>query len=95
MHCWNDENCLQILNNCQRALPEKGKMSIYDFVLESMGGLPQIFDTMMITLTNTSMERTEEQWRNLLTTAKFLSHKLYSTIARTMANLSCQIVHTK
>ncbi len=71
MHCWNDENCLKILNNCQRALPEKGKMFIYDFVLESIGGLPQIFDTMMMTLTNTGMERTEEQWRDLLTTAGF------------------------
>ncbi len=46
-------------------------MFIYDFVLESIGGLPQIFDTMMMTLTNTGMERTEEQWRNLLTTASF------------------------
>ncbi len=45
-------------------------MFIYDFVLESIGGLPQIFDTMMMTLTNTGMERTE-QWRNLLTTASF------------------------
>jgi hypothetical protein len=33
MHDWIDENCLKLLNNCRRALPEKGKVLIDDFVV--------------------------------------------------------------
>jgi hypothetical protein len=71
MHDWNDNNCIKILNNCQRALPEKGKVLIYDFVVQPSGGLPQIFDVVMMAHTNGGMERTEDQWRKLLTDAGF------------------------
>jgi hypothetical protein len=71
MHDWSDENCLKILNNCQKALPEKGKVLIHDFVLQPSGGLAQMADLFMMALTNGGMERTEEQWRKLLTTAGF------------------------
>ncbi|CAK9866800.1 unnamed protein product [Sphagnum jensenii] len=71
MHDWNDNNCIKILNNCQRALPEKGKVLIYDFVVQPRGGLPQVFDAVMMAHTNGGMERTEDQWRKLLKTAGF------------------------
>jgi caffeic acid 3-O-methyltransferase len=71
MHDWSDENCLKILNNCQKALPEKGKVLIHDCVLQPSGGLPQIFDMLMMAHCDGGMERTEEQWRKLLTTAGF------------------------
>ncbi|CAK9223092.1 unnamed protein product [Sphagnum jensenii] len=71
MHDWNDENCLKILNNCQKALLEKGKVLISDLVLQPSGGPPQLIDMMMMVLTDGGMERTEEQWRKLLTTAGF------------------------
>jgi hypothetical protein len=71
MHDWSDEHCLKILNNCQKALPEKGKVLIHDFVLQPGGGLSQINDMLMMAHTDGGMERTEEQWRKLLTTAGF------------------------
>jgi len=71
MHDWNDENCLKILNNCQRALPEKGKVLIFDFVMSPNGGIPQMFDMVMMAHTDGGTERTEEQWSKLLTTAGF------------------------
>ncbi|CAM6012160.1 unnamed protein product [Sphagnum balticum] len=71
MHDWSDENCLKILNNRQKALPEKGKVLIHDFVLQPSGGLPQIVDMLMMARCDGGMERTEEQWRKLLTTAGF------------------------
>lgn len=71
MHDWNDENCLKILNNCERALPEKGKVLIFDFVVPPNGGVPQMFDMLMMAHTDGGIERTEEQWRKLLTTAGF------------------------
>jgi len=71
MHDWNDENCLKILNNCRKALLEKGKVLICELVLQPSGGLPQLLDMVMMVLTDGGMERTEEQWRKLLTTAGF------------------------
>jgi caffeic acid 3-O-methyltransferase len=71
MHDWNDENCLKILNNCQRVLPEKGKVLIFDFVVPPNGGRLQLFDMLMMAFTDGGIERTEEQWRKLLTTAGF------------------------
>jgi hypothetical protein len=71
MHDWNDENCIKILNNCQKALLEKGKVLICELVLQPSGGLPQLMDMVMMVLTDGGMERTEEQWRKLLTTAGF------------------------
>jgi hypothetical protein len=40
-------------------------------VLQPSGGLPQLLDMVMMVLTDGGMERTEEQWRKLLTTAGF------------------------
>ncbi|KAH9544742.1 hypothetical protein CY35_12G011200 [Sphagnum magellanicum] len=71
LHDWSDENCLKILNNCQKALPEKGKVLIRDYVLQPSGGVAQMADLFMMAHTNGGMERTEEQWRKLLTTAGF------------------------
>ncbi|CAK9253878.1 unnamed protein product [Sphagnum jensenii] len=71
MHDWNDENCLKILNNCKRALPEKGKVLIFDFVVPPNGGIPHMFDMVMMAHSDGGIERTEEQWRKLLTTAGF------------------------
>jgi hypothetical protein len=71
MHDWSDEKCLQILKNCQKVIPEKGKVLIHDFVLQPSGGMPQISDMLMMAHTDGGMERTEEQWRKLLTTAGF------------------------
>jgi hypothetical protein len=93
MHDWNDENCLKILNNCQKVLPEKGKVLIHDCVLQPSGGLPQIFDMLMMVHSDGGMERTEEQWRKLLTTAGFSTINFIGLIAGTMANRSFQIKH--
>jgi hypothetical protein len=71
MHDWNDENCLKILNNCKRALPEKGKVLIFDLVVPPNGGIPRLFDMVMMAHSDGGIERTEEQWRKLLTTAGF------------------------
>jgi hypothetical protein len=75
MHDWSDEECLKILKNCQKALPEKGKVLIRDSVLQPSGGLPQIVDMLMMAHCDGGMERTEEQWRKLLTTAGFSTIK--------------------
>jgi hypothetical protein len=71
MHDWSDENCLKILSNCRKVLPDKGKVLIHDYVLQPSGGLPQIVDMLMMAHCDGGMERTEEQWRKLLTTAGF------------------------
>ena len=53
MHDWSDEDCLQILKNCQKAIREKsGKIIVVDAVLELEGNglfddIALVFDLVM------------------------------------------------
>ncbi|KAJ7538870.1 hypothetical protein O6H91_11G066700 [Diphasiastrum complanatum] len=83
MHDWGDERCTKILRNCYRALPEKGKVIIIDAVLDPSEKtdpytfLRLSFDLNMIALTNGGLERTREEWHNLLIQAGFQSYKIF------------------
>ncbi|KAJ7538864.1 hypothetical protein O6H91_11G066100 [Diphasiastrum complanatum] len=83
MHDWDDERCTKILRNCYRALPEKGKVIIIDAVLDPSEKtdpytfLRCSFDLNMIALTNGGLERTREEWHNLLIQAGFQSYKIF------------------
>ncbi|KAJ7529531.1 hypothetical protein O6H91_15G055400 [Diphasiastrum complanatum] len=82
MHDWDDEHCTKILSNCYRALPEKGKVIIIDIVLDPSeeadpySNIRNSFDLVMIAHTN-GMERTREEWHNLLTKSDFPSYKIF------------------
>lgn len=79
MHNWDDENCIKILNNCGKALPETGgKLIIVDAVLptdrEQMSALDElrvVSDLVMIAHCSGGKERTIKQWENLLPKAGF------------------------
>ena len=72
MHDWSDENCVKILKNCRKAIPEKsGKIIIVDAVLEAEGnGLfddaALVFDLVMLAHSSGGRERTQSQWANIL-----------------------------
>ncbi|KAJ7529508.1 hypothetical protein O6H91_15G054100 [Diphasiastrum complanatum] len=82
MHDWDEEHCTKILSNCYRALPEKGKVIIIDIVLDPSeeadpySNIKNSFDLVMIAHTN-GMERTREEWHNLLTKSDFPSYKIF------------------
>ncbi|XP_004299536.1 PREDICTED: (R,S)-reticuline 7-O-methyltransferase-like [Fragaria vesca subsp. vesca] len=77
MHDWSDGDCIKILKNCRKAIPERsGKVIIVDAVLEPNGdglfddtGL--VFDLLMITHSSGGKERSESEWKQMLEQAGF------------------------
>ncbi|GLJ07271.1 hypothetical protein SUGI_0063240 [Cryptomeria japonica] len=55
LHDWADEDCVKILKQCRKAIPETGKAIIVDAVLNA----------------REKTERSEEEWKNLLKEAGF------------------------
>ncbi|XP_050382992.1 (R,S)-reticuline 7-O-methyltransferase-like [Argentina anserina] len=82
MHDWSDNDCVKILKNCWKAIPERtGKVIIADIVLEPNGagmfddtGL--VFDLLMIAHTLGGKERTESEWKKILEHAGFPRYKI-------------------
>lgn len=67
MHDWNDEDCVKILKNCRKAIPEKsGKVIIMDIVLHPSDQLGLAFDLLMMAHSSGGKERTELEWKKLL-----------------------------
>ncbi|CAN6702178.1 unnamed protein product [Malus baccata var. baccata] len=82
MHDWSDNDCIKILKNCRKAIPEKsGKIIIVDIVLEPNGeGILDdtrlVFDLLMIAHTSGGRERTETEWKNILEEGGFPRYKV-------------------
>nr|ABK22503.1 unknown [Picea sitchensis] len=77
MHNWSDEDCIKILKNCRKAIPETGKVIIVDMVVDSQHNnkneraaldpnLCLVFDLLMATHCTGGKERTEEEWKKIL-----------------------------
>ncbi len=73
LHDWGDDDCIKVLKNCKKALPENGKVLIYELVMHPNGRWTQMMDLMMLTQFESGMERTEQQWRTLIAAAGFSS----------------------
>ncbi|XP_031374518.1 (R,S)-reticuline 7-O-methyltransferase-like [Punica granatum] len=77
LHTWGDEDCVKILKNCRKAIPETlGKLIIVELVLQPEGNGPfddiaAIFDVMMFAHQPGGKERTELEWKNLLAEGGF------------------------
>ena len=74
---WGDEECMQILKNCGKAIPEDGKLIIVDAVLTEAGKkrsdleeIALILDMVMLAHQR-GKERTEQQWGDLLRASGF------------------------
>ncbi|WP_082965317.1 methyltransferase [Mycobacterium sp. ACS1612] len=53
LHDWDDETCIQILNNCRSALEEGGRIVVIDYLVGELGapGLPPLMDMNMLVIT--------------------------------------------
>lgn len=89
LHDWSDEDCLKILKNCRRAIPEKdngGKVIIIDSVMGSQIQDKTSFETeismdmQMLVMLGPAKERTEKEWSNLFSIAGFSSYKVYPVL---------------
>ena len=89
MHDWDDEDCIKILKNCKKAIPQTGRVIIVDVVLEDVNGknekntavdpnLGLAFDLLMLAHTSGGKERTEEEWKKILCEAGFGRYNIIS-----------------
>lgn len=82
MHDWNDEDCVKILKNCRKAIPEKtGKIIIVDAVIQEDGDnafdkTRLAFDLLMMVNTRYGKERTEAEWKKLLGEGGFPRYRI-------------------
>ncbi|XVF60488.1 hypothetical protein PTKIN_Ptkin08bG0051200 [Pterospermum kingtungense] len=81
LHNWSDEDCIRILKNCRKAIPEKtGKLIIVDIVLQPNGSgrfddIGLLLDLHMLVALG-SRERTELEWKKLLEEGGFPTYKI-------------------
>ncbi|KAM0891189.1 hypothetical protein ACQ4PT_026556 [Festuca glaucescens] len=79
-HDWDDEDCVKILKQCRKAIPESGgKVIIVDMVVGSPSKAMYykdqvLFDLLMMVMT-TGKERDEHEWRKIFMDAGFSRHK--------------------
>ncbi|KAH1225500.1 Isoliquiritigenin 2'-O-methyltransferase [Glycine max] len=80
LHNWSDENCLKILNNCYKALPENGKLVVVDFIMPEAvqsteaDKMVTSFDNLMFL--DGGSERTEKEFLNLCKCSDFSSFQV-------------------
>jgi O-methyltransferase domain len=82
IHDWDDESAHKILVNCRRAVPKDGALLLVELVLAE-GNLPSLgktIDVAMMVLTG-GKERTEQEYRDLLSAAGFRLNQVYPTSA--------------
>ena len=72
IHDWNDEQCVTILRNCYRALPENSKLILVEAVVPASNEphFSKFIDLNMLVMTG-GRERTEEEFRALYKAAGF------------------------
>ncbi|XVF60491.1 hypothetical protein PTKIN_Ptkin08bG0051500 [Pterospermum kingtungense] len=81
LHDWSDKDCIRILKNCRKAIPEKtGKLIIVDIVLQPDGNsrfddIGLSFDLQMLVALG-GRERTELEWKKLLEEGGFPTYKI-------------------
>ncbi|ERN03367.1 hypothetical protein AMTR_s00003p00248500, partial [Amborella trichopoda] len=78
LHDWDDDDCVKILEQCKKAIPRNsGKLIIVDAVLHPDDGTSAFadsklaFDLLMLALAPGGKERTEKEWRALLSQGGF------------------------
>jgi len=73
IHDWNDEDSLRILRNVRTAIPQTGRLLLVEMVVP-VGNDPSIaknFDMVMMLFPLHGLERTEDEYRQLLRSAGF------------------------
>ncbi|KAI8542453.1 hypothetical protein RHMOL_Rhmol08G0138900 [Rhododendron molle] len=81
LHNWSDDQCLQILKNCHKALPEHGKVIVVETILpaivDTSDAARSAFHIDLLMMTELGgKERTEQEYRNLAVGARFSGIKL-------------------
>ncbi|KAI5647764.1 hypothetical protein M9H77_33769 [Catharanthus roseus] len=89
LHDWGDEECIKILKNCKKAIPEKtGKVIIIEAVIDDgdeeednnsnnkLKDVGLMLDMVMMAHTSTGKERSCKEWDYVLKEAGFIRHTI-------------------
>ncbi|WVZ53522.1 hypothetical protein U9M48_004450 [Paspalum notatum var. saurae] len=87
LHFWDDEDCVKILKQCRKAIPSReqgGKVIIIDIVIghsmdPTMYEAQLLFDMLMMVNTR-GRQRSEDDWREIVTKAGFSDYKIVKKI---------------
>ncbi len=81
LHDWSDEQCVQILRHCRRAVPAAGRLLIVDAVIAPGNdpGFEKLLDIEMIAVTEGGRERTEQQFAALFAASGFRLQRVVAT----------------
>ena len=80
LHDWQDDRATEILTSCRRALPERGKVLIFEFVVpaDDRPALGKLSDIEMLACTG-GRERTLQEYQTLLAAAGLRFLRVYAT----------------
>jgi hypothetical protein len=81
VHNWDDEGALKILKNCRQAMNPDAKLLLVEAIMPT-GNEPfvgKLIDIQSLLTTPGGYERTEVQYRQLLTQAGFVVSKIIPT----------------
>ncbi|GAV81893.1 Methyltransf_2 domain-containing protein/Dimerisation domain-containing protein [Cephalotus follicularis] len=82
LHDWGEEECVKILKNCRKAIPEKtGKVILVELVVQpdgnsQFGDMDVVFDLLMFAHSPGGKERTEREWKNILEEGGFPRYQI-------------------
>jgi hypothetical protein len=84
MHNWDDARAITILRNCRDAMLERGKVLIIEPVIlpDAHASLSKFADLAMLVMSEGGRERTEEEFRTLLTAGGFELTRVVPTGSR-------------
>ncbi|VAH71771.1 unnamed protein product [Triticum turgidum subsp. durum] len=82
LHFWGDEDCINILAQCKKAIPSReagGKVIIIDIVVDSSSG--QMFETQLLMdvammVYTRGRQRDENEWSSIFAEAGFSDYKI-------------------
>jgi ubiquinone/menaquinone biosynthesis C-methylase UbiE len=82
IHDWNDDQAIEILRNCRRAMRKTSKLLLVESVVEpgDQPSLAKSYDLIMLALTG-GMERTEQEYHDLLSASGFALERIVATTA--------------
>jgi hypothetical protein len=83
LHNWSDNDCLRILQNCRQVMGMDARLLIGDHILEpdSARGNPvdYLLDVQMMAMFGDARERTDAEYRDLLTRSRFRLQSVTAT----------------
>jgi hypothetical protein len=83
VHNWSDADCVRILSNIHKVLPEKGKILIIEMVLQedNKPSFGKLIDIQMLVFMHAGRERTRKEFENVLIASGLRINRVVPTIA--------------